>query len=166
MNSHNQPTSAPLASMHTVKPLKDISPLTQWLALGCVMAALFVGPLWWFHWSKGSRFTSIEPISPTVIAPQPGYLRVARPLAGNTLPVYPYEAQQNGLTGKLIAHILVNPNGTVDRVDLVPSTPDLAPQLATAVTDALRTWRFEPAMQGGHAIRGNIQVPIEFTLDH
>ena len=165
MNSHNHPASAPLGRIAASKPLKDTSPLTKWLALGFVLAVLLVGPIWWFHWSKGGIFASVEPIRPAVIAPQPAYLRVARPLPGNTLPVYPFEAQQQGLTGKLIAHILVNPDGTVSHIDLVPLTPNLAPQLATAVTDALQTWRFEPAMQGGHPIGGNIQVPIEFNLD-
>ena len=46
---------------------------------------------------------------------------------------------------------------------IVKSTPDS--MVATAVTDAVKQWRFTPAMNNGVAVATKVSLPIRFVDD-
>jgi protein TonB len=78
-------------------------------------------------------------------------------------PPYPPEALRNGESGTVLLRVHVGPDGVPYAVDLVQSSRSRA--LDRAAADAVRRWRFRPAMRGGQPVAGEIQVPIAFNAD-
>jgi len=78
-------------------------------------------------------------------------------------PSYPPEALRNGESGTVLLRVHVDPQGTPYEIDLVQSSRSRA--LDRAATEAVRRWRFRPAMRGGQPAAGEVQVPISFNAD-
>ena len=78
-------------------------------------------------------------------------------------PPYPPEAFRNGESGVVLLRVHVDPQGTPYAVDLVQSSRSRA--LDRAASQAVRRWRFKPAMRGGQPVAGEVQVPISFNAD-
>jgi protein TonB len=77
-------------------------------------------------------------------------------------PRYPREAQRRGETGTVLLRVHVGPDGLPYAVDLVQGSGSRA--LDRAASDAVRRWRFRPAIRNGEAVAGTVQVPITFNL--
>ncbi len=60
-------------------------------------------------------------------------------------PVYPRDAQRQGITGKVVAHVYVAANGTVTRVQVISSSNHLFDR---EVVRALSLWKFAPEAVG------------------
>jgi TonB family protein len=88
----------------------------------------------------------------TVAAPRPIY-------APN--PEYTEQARRAGLQGTVILQAAVGTNGTVGDVYVAQG---LGQGLDEAVIAAVRQWRFEPAMKGGHPIAVKLKINIVFKL--
>jgi protein TonB len=84
------------------------------------------------------------------------------PLAGNQTPKYPPQALRAGVEGSVSVRVEVDANGNATDVQVVERSGERSRDLDRAVTDAVRKWRFEPAMKDGKAVAGAVVVPVEF----
>ncbi|MBW8823889.1 MAG: energy transducer TonB [Xanthomonadales bacterium] len=79
-------------------------------------------------------------------------------------PVYPRAAQINGIEGTVILEVTVDEHGKP--IAVVIATSSGSRELDRAAREqVLRAWRFQPAMQNGHAVRAIGRVPVNFTLN-
>lgn len=79
-------------------------------------------------------------------------------------PVYPRNALRDGIEGTVILEVTVDENGKP--VDVVIATSSGSRELDRAAREqVLRAWRFQPAIQNGHAVRAIGRVPVNFTLN-
>lgn len=107
-----------------------------------------------------------EPVQASTPAPLPqatgGESRAPRPLAGMTpSPRYPPGELRRGRGGTVTVRVEVGPDGTPTSVTVAESSRSRA--LDRAAVEAVRGWRFEPALVDGQPARGMVRVPIEFT---
>ncbi len=75
-------------------------------------------------------------------------------------PRYPRTAQRRGESGTVLLRVYVTADGRVDRLEMLQSSQSR--NLDRAASDAIRRWRFRPAMRAGQAVPGNVMVPITF----
>jgi protein TonB len=68
-----------------------------------------------------------------------------------------------GQQGKVMLRVLVNSNGTTDKVEIRSSSG--FDRLDDAALDAVRRWRFVPARQGDRPVAAWVLVPIIFALE-
>jgi periplasmic protein TonB len=108
--------------------------------------------------------------SPPATAPAVGAagatLVPARPVAGmesDRPPVYPESARRRGEQGRVILRVSVAPDG--DPTQVVVGHSSGFTSLDDAALDAVRRWRFVPAMQSGHPVQAVAEVPVLFRLE-
>ena len=77
-------------------------------------------------------------------------------------PRYPAEAARRRESGTVRVRVDVGPDGIPTSSSIVESSQSRA--LDKAALDAVRRWRFQPAVVDGHPTVGSVVVPIEFTL--
>ena len=75
-------------------------------------------------------------------------------------PEYPEEARQQHIQGSVVMQVHINPEGTVQDVQLVSG----APQLAQAASAAVKQWRFKPRRENGQAVRMETTITLDFRL--
>ena len=94
---------------------------------------------------------------PAPIPPRPAdYLN-------NPRPPYPSLSRRQGEQGIVRLNILVNPDGSVARLDLLKSSG--YPRLDRSAMETVQSsWKFEPARQGDTPVSAWVIVPIQFTL--
>jgi len=97
------------------------------------------------------------PAPPAPIPPRPAdYLN-------NPRPSYPSLSKRLGEEGTVRLNILVNPDGSVARLELAKSSGH--PRLDRSAMDTVQSsWKFEPARQGDTPVAAWVIVPIQFTL--
>lgn len=76
-------------------------------------------------------------------------------------PAYPPAALRRGDTGEALLRVHVGPDGVPYAIDLVRGSGSRL--LDRAATDAVRKWRFRPALRDGQPVDGTVQVPIAFN---
>ncbi len=101
------------------------------------------------------------PAAPAPAAPAPVADRDPQPVR-SPAPRYPREAQRRRESGTVLLRVHVGIDGEPRSIDLVEGSGSRS--LDRAAVDAVRRWRFDPAMRGGQAVEGVIQVPITFNL--
>lgn len=126
------------------------------------------------HPEKTENPTSATPASEVVLSvPEidkhsaniPGETRSAREEAGmgsNPAPIYPpvsRKLREQGIS-LLLVHILAN--GQVAEVTLARSSG--YPRLDESAINAVKQWRYQPALENGVAVDSWYQQPVEFTL--
>lgn len=84
------------------------------------------------------------------------------PVASNQAPKYPAQALRSGVEGSVSVRVEVDADGIPTDVKVVERSGERSRDLDRAVTDAVRKWRFEPAMKDGKAVAGAVVVPVEF----
>ncbi len=154
-----------------------------WLLL---LVALIALGLWWYG-SRNTADTDMTPVStdipavvddtanapvvpakPAAQKPAPKPKPVARinrdpsPVAGNPEPTYPAQALRSGVEGSVSVRIEVDANGNATDVSVVERTGERSRDLDRAVLNAVRKWRFEPAMKDGKAVAGAVVLPVVF----
>jgi TonB family protein len=79
-------------------------------------------------------------------------------------PVYPAEAEQQGLQGAVKLRVAVAPDGAVRFVQLISGPGGLA----QAAIDAVQQWRFSPTLLNGKAVEatGNVTISFHLTSPH
>ncbi|MEO0205940.1 MAG: energy transducer TonB [candidate division WOR-3 bacterium] len=77
--------------------------------------------------------------------------------------IYPDEARQMGLEGKVFLGVLINENGRVEQARIVKSST--SPILDSAALETARTFVFSPALMGNRAIRIWANLPVEFKFE-
>ncbi|MEW5968100.1 MAG: energy transducer TonB [Pseudomonadota bacterium] len=101
-----------------------------------------------------------RPAPPSPPAPTP-----PRPAdyLNNPKPSYPALSKRLGEEGTVRLNILVNPDGSVARLELASSSGH--PRLDRSAMETVQSsWKFEPARQGGKPVAAWVIVPIQFTL--
>lgn len=104
-----------------------------------------------------------ENLSPTSKPPLPqgGQVRPAR-LISSVPPAYPLAARALRISGDVVVDAVIEANGNVGAMKLVSGNP----QLRQAAMDALRKWRYQPAILNGEAVSTHLQVTIRFRLQN
>ena len=82
--------------------------------------------------------------------------------ARNRPPIYPMEAARQGQRGTVIVLIHVSPFGVTEGAEIMQSSGFQA--LDQAALDAVRSWRFRPAIQDGQAIAFDMPMKFVFTI--
>lgn len=75
-------------------------------------------------------------------------------------PVYPEPARRAGIEGLVLVRVLVDTTGSVERLFLVQSIPDLD----VAALDAVQKWKFIPAASHGTPLKVWVMAPVRFRL--
>lgn len=98
----------------------------------------------------------------TTVTAEPARPMGPQPLPGNALPGYPLAAREDGLEGRVLLRVQIDPVGTVSEVAIVQrSGVNLLDQTAR---DAVRSWRFRPASDGRDPVPSSLQLAIRFSL--
>ncbi|WP_202844632.1 energy transducer TonB [Luteimonas saliphila] len=88
--------------------------------------------------------------------------RDARPLT-QTPPEYPATALRSGIEGTVLVLVEVGADGVPTDVSVARRSSSR--DLDRAALQAVRGWRFEPAMRDGKAVESSVQVPVDFRLE-
>ena len=91
------------------------------------------------------------------LAPRSG---VVRPRA--TVRIVPTEAQSVGIEGIVVMRVVVNADGSVGDV-IVKTSLDRRYGIDDAAVNAVKGWKFTPAMRDGMAVPAELTVFFEFT---
>lgn len=116
--------------------------------------------------AAGDQPRIIEPVAQ--VAPPPPS-RNSPAMAGNTSPVpisrpppaYPREAMRRRIGGTVRVQATVAPDGSVERMDVAESSGNR--YLDRAAMEAVRRWRFTPAMRNGQPVTAAVVIPVDFT---
>lgn len=95
--------------------------------------------------------------------PQPGDIFYGDELpsvVARVTPEYPQFARDAGVEGTVLVWALVGLDGRVENTQIQRSIPMLDP----AALDAVRQWRFTPALANRHAVRVWVAVSVRFRL--
>jgi TonB family protein len=76
-------------------------------------------------------------------------------------PKYPPEMRKTGVSGTVIAELVIDTDGVVRDVAITESP---AEEFSTAATEALEQWRFEPATRNGKPVAVSYIVTLKFSL--
>lgn len=92
-----------------------------------------------------------------------GAVTQARPLDHiNPSPLYPRTARRKGWEGTVFLKVLVNPNGTPEKIVVAKSSG--YPMLDDSAMETVRKWKFSPAGTGLLKFASWITIPVQFTL--
>lgn len=101
------------------------------------------------------------PASPDAAAGQAGALDSPPVPVSSPPPTYPRAALRRRESGNVLLRVHVGPDGVPRAIDLISGSGSR--HLDRAATDAVRKWRFRPAMRDGQPVSGAVQVPISFN---
>lgn len=79
-------------------------------------------------------------------------------------PLYPADAQRIRQQGTVTLRVTVESDGSPSDIEVEQSSGSRS--LDRAARQALRRWRFQPAYRNSQAIRSEVRVPVNFTLDN
>ena len=103
------------------------------------------------------------PPAPAPAGPRAGDTRSPQPLPGNPLPAYPEAAREDALEGVVGLGVSLDERGRVLAVQWVRRSGHAL--LDQAARDAVRTWRFSPALRDGAPVAGILTLSIRFQLN-
>jgi protein TonB len=89
--------------------------------------------------------------------------RDAAPRAGNALPAYPTAAREDSLEGVVTLSVRLDAQGQV--LDVQWQQRSGVPVLDHAARDAVRQWRFQPALRAGQPVPAVLSLSLRFRLD-
>jgi periplasmic protein TonB len=96
-------------------------------------------------------------------APGGPIVRAARPKGGYQVrPVYPESARRAGIQGTTLLRIHIETDGRVSDISVERSAGHQS--LDQAAADAVRRWRFEPALSSSGPVAMSALVPVEFRI--
>ena len=85
---------------------------------------------------------------------------MAAPARENPRP-YPRVARQAGLGGRVTVRAVIAPDGSVESVEVFSSTN---PLFNDAAVEAVRRWRYRPALMNGRPVRVYFSVVVNFLV--
>ena len=103
--------------------------------------------------------TAASPAPPApAVAPEDDY-RPAQLLTGKR-PVYPPKAVRNKISGTVVVRFEVDEDGKVKKARVSRGIEDLN----QAALDAVRAWKFRPAVKAGQKVQVTLEAPVTFEL--
>jgi protein TonB len=81
----------------------------------------------------------------------------------NAPPAYPSASRLRNEQGRVALMVEISPAGQVTDAAVQVSTG--YPALDRAALEAVRTWRFEPALRDGQPVHSVISIPFLFQLE-
>jgi len=84
----------------------------------------------------------------------------ARPLFQSP-PVYPIELRKRKIEGTVLVQFVVDAKGRVINPTIESAT---SPEFERPALEAVRQWKFEPAVRAGEKVPSKMRVPIRFTV--
>jgi protein TonB len=106
----------------------------------------------------------VAPAMPTPATPaaRPTVTDRAAPVPLSTPPPrYPAEALRRRIGGSVRVRATVAANGSVQRLDLTQASGNR--DLDRAALEAVRRWRFQPAIRNGQPVAADVIVPLDFA---
>lgn len=77
-------------------------------------------------------------------------------------PTYPHALKRSRVEGTAILRVVVRADGSVGRIEIVDSTH---PAFSVAAMDAVKQWRFAPAIRLGDPVAAVHTLRVEFRID-
>ena len=118
-----------------------------------------------FAWQTAPAPSPAPPASPAPAAastpaplPEDDY-RPAQLLKGKR-PLYPPKAARNRIQGTVVVRFEVDEEGKVKKARISRGIEDLN----NAALDAVRAWKFRPAIKAGRAVQVTLEAPVTFEL--
>ena len=93
---------------------------------------------------------------------QPGTTLQTGHLSARVEPVYPQDAERQGIAGTVKLRILIGRDGTVQSVQVVNGPAGLAP----ASVNAISQWRYQPTLVGGQPVETEQDITVVFSLSN
>jgi TonB family protein len=81
-------------------------------------------------------------------------------VSSSPTPVYPMGAARNGVQGKVWIELLISETGDVEKADIISGQPDLA----RAVQEAMKKWKFKPYIRNGKPVKVSTKMPFDFAF--
>jgi protein TonB len=95
-------------------------------------------------------------------SPQPLSGDMERPvLLSKVEPVYPNSARIARMTGRVVVEAVIGLEGGVESAEVIFST---SPLFDAAALDAVRHWKYKPALMNGRPVRVYFKVAVEFVI--
>lgn len=105
---------------------------------------------------------SVAPVAPAASGGAGGVSRGARFRETPARPDYPSIARRRGWEGRVVLRLEIGADGAVCDVSVAESSGRTA--LDEAAVEGAFRWRFEPALEDGHAVASTIEKAVEFRL--
>lgn len=105
----------------------------------------------------GNVTTKLAPSARGAIPDRPVEIKEAPP------PAYPAEALSRKQDGKVVLIVDVGADGSVTKAQVDTSSPPTV--FDAAALEAVKKWKFTPAMEQGKAVPGRVQIPVTFEAD-
>ena len=77
-------------------------------------------------------------------------------------PKYPLEMKRQGTMGVVVVKCTIDEQGNVVEPEVEKSTNE---GFNTAAVEAVKKWKFKPAMQNGAAVAKRVSIPIKFVSE-
>lgn len=126
-------------------------------AVSSVIVLLVAMPLTALAWDQeASPITSASPVSPVATADD---YRPAQLMTGKR-PQYPARAARNRIEGTVVVRFEVDEEGKVKKARISRGIVELN----DAALDAVRAWKFKPAVKAGRPVQVTLEAPVSFQL--
>ncbi len=119
---------------------------------------------------EAPKLVETAPPPPASIEPAPAAPGSTAPATGNSQPMpvagqspppaYPSGALRRGESGSVVVRVDVDVTGYANNITVIQRSGSR--DLDRAATDAVRRWRFTPALSNGQPVPGSIEVPFDF----
>lgn len=104
---------------------------------------------------------SAPPVNPTQPSPMSATVDTAPVPISRPPPAYPREALRRGAGGTVRVQATIAINGSVERMEVAESSGNR--YLDRAAMDAVRRWRFRPAIRNGQPVPATVVIPVDFA---
>jgi periplasmic protein TonB len=101
---------------------------------------------------------------PVIVRAPAGPARVSSGVMANLVqhkvdPIYPEEAKAKGISGAVVVHVIIDPQGKVDKLSAIIGPGPLRDAAVTAV----KQWTYKPYLLNGGPVSVETIVTVNFT---
>lgn len=111
-------------------------------------------------WAAQPAATAAAPATGSDTLPQASIDNASRM---SNPPVYPVDVQKEGVTGMVVMIVDVAIDGSVSAAKIDRSAGDQ--RLDASALDAVKKWKFMPAMRNGKPVVSQVRVPVDFRTE-
>jgi protein TonB len=82
-------------------------------------------------------------------------------------PVYPVQAEEQGVAGRVVIRLHLEVDGTVSKIEVMSVAPGggFGELFKKSTLDSVKNIRFRPALRNGQPVRAIVEIPILFEPD-